>query len=64
MQNLYCPKCGENLNGNTSLKFCHKCGTKIQTNISRNNKKQDDINKINKFKFCTNDKERLLFLYR
>ena len=21
MQNLYCPKCGQNLNGNTNLKF-------------------------------------------
>lgn len=36
MQNLYCPKCGQNLNGNTNLKFCPKCGAKIQTNISGN----------------------------
>ena len=46
MQNLYCPKCGQNLNGNTNLKFCPKCGAKIQTNISGNNKKQDDIDKL------------------
>ena len=31
MQNLYCPKCGQNLNGNTNLKFRPKCGAKIQT---------------------------------
>lgn len=34
MQNLYCPKCGQNLNGNTNLKFCPKCGAKIQTNLA------------------------------
>lgn len=46
MQNLYCPKCGQNLNGNTDLKFCPKCGAKIQTNISGNGKKRDDIDKL------------------
>ena len=30
MQNLYCPKCGQNLNGNTNLKFCPKCELKYK----------------------------------
>ena len=56
MQNLYCPKCGQNLNGNTNLKFCPKCGEKtpafyqtpmvnnMNTNVVNNNQPIQSVN--------------------